>query len=264
MGRVISAVAMMGAQLKGEKESVTLSLRGDGPAGAVVAVSRRGTVKITIDDPAVELPPRPDGKLDVGGAIGRAGRLAVVRDLGFGEPYVGQVSLVSGEVAEDVAMYYTASEQIPTLCALGVLERQGEDDWRVAASGGLLVQAMPGCGEELLSALELRSQLFTTLSATLEQETLEDILAQSFRGLQPDILQNIPLTLACDCSRARIARALITLGEEELADMRAQQHGAQVHCHFCGTGYDFTAEDLTALMAQAAPGPEKGREEGQS
>ncbi len=251
MGRVIAGAAMMGAQLKDAGESITLTLRGDGPASPLVAVARRGVVKVTIGDPALELPLRADGQLDVGGAIGREGRLSVVRDLGFGEPYIGQVPLVSGEVAEDIAMYYTASEQTPSLCALGV--RMGEG---LRAAGGILVQAMPGCSENTLDALELRSQLFTDLSGMLEEYTLEQVIARCFDGLEPEILEEVPLALACDCGRERIERALLSLGAQELQGMIDEQRGAEVSCHFCRKQYAFDEAELGALLklAQAAGG----------
>jgi len=254
MGRAIAAAAMMGSQLKDAGESVTLTLRGGGPAGPLVAVARRGVVKATIGRPGLELPPRADGTLDVGGALGREGRLSVVRDLGFGEPYVGQVSLVSGEVGEDVAMYYTVSEQTPTLCALGVL--LGD---RVTAAGGILVQAMPGCGESTLGALELRSPLFTGLSAMLREYALEQVLARCFDGLSPQVLEEAPLRLACDCTRERIEGALLSLGERELQDMIDGQHGAEVSCHFCRKQYTFEEVVLAGLRDQAGAAGDEDR-----
>lgn len=247
MGRMIGAAAMMGCQLKDAGESVTLTLRGDGPASPLVAVARRGVVKVTIAQPELELPPRADGKLDVGGALGREGRFSVVRDLGFGEPYIGQVPLTSGEVGEDVAMYYTASEQTPTLCALGVL--LGE---RVSSAGGILIQAMPGCSEAILDALELRSQLFTDLSGLLLEATPEQAVARCFDGLAPEVLEEVPLRLACDCGRERIERALLSLGAAELQDMIEEQRGAEVGCHFCRKRYTFSEAELGVLRDQAA------------
>ena len=246
MGRAIAAAAIMGAQLKGEEESLTMTLRGDGPASPLVAVTRAGAVKVMIGQPAVELPLR-DGRLDVGGALGRKGVLGVVRDLGFGEPYTAQVPLVSGEVGEDVALYYTTSEQTPSLCALGVL--QGVEE--VRAAGGILVQAMPDCSEETLSTLELRSQLFTGLSAMLEEQTPAQVILRCFDGLAPEILEELPIRLACDCDRARIERALISVGARELRAMIDEQHGAEVGCHFCGRKYVFSEAELEALLAAA-------------
>ena len=248
MGRIIAAAAMMGCQLKDAQESVTVTLRGDGPASPLMAVARRGAVKVTIAQPGLELPPLADGRLDVGGALGRVGRLSVVRDLGFGEPYIGQVPLVSGEVGEDVAMYYTASEQTPTLCALGVELGQG-----VRAAGGVLLQAMPGCSESTLEALELRSQLFTGLSGLLQEYSLEQMLAVCFDGLSPTVLEEVPLRLVCDCSRGRIERALLSLGAEELQGMMDEQHGAEVNCHFCRKRYVFGEDELVALQRSCPP-----------
>ncbi len=246
MGRMIAAAAMMGCQLKDVGESITLTLRGDGPASPLVAVARRGAVKATIGQPELELPPRADGKLDVSGALGSEGRLSVVRDLGFGEPYIGQVPLVSGEVGEDIAMYFTASEQTPSLCALGVL--LGDS---VKSAGGILIQAMPGCSESTLDALELRSQLFTDLSGLLHENTLEQVLASCFDGLGVSILEEVPLALTCDCTRDRIERALLSLGAAELQEMIDEQHGAEVGCHFCRKHYAFDEAELAALRDQA-------------
>ena len=196
MGRMLAAGAVLGAQLKSEDDTITATINGGGPAGAMTVVTHaNGHLKITIAEPEVELPLKANGKLDVGGALGSDGRLTVMRSLGFGEPYVGQVKLVSGEVAEDFAMYYTASEQIPSLCALGALV--GEE---VISCGGVLIQAMPGCSDELLDQLEIRAELFSTISQALSENTIEEIARDYFRGLEPEVLEITPLTLTCDCS----------------------------------------------------------------
>ena len=246
LGRMISGAAMLGAQLKGEGDTLTCTINGGGPAGALVAVARPdGVVKVTIDNPQVELPLKENGKLDVGGALGHEGRLTVMRSMGFGEPYVGQVNLVSGEVAEDFAMYYTASEQTPSLCALGTLVARD-----VCASGGLLVQAMPGCTEELIGQLEIRSELYGAISSALCDMPLSDLVQGYFRGLEPEVLETAPLRLACDCSRERIEQVLLSMGEQELQDLIAQQGGAEVGCHFCRSQYRFTAEELEKLIEE--------------
>lgn len=246
MGRMLSAAAMMGAQLKDEGDAITATINGGGPAGALVAVARPGgVVKVTIDNPEVELPLKANGKLDVGGALGRDGRLTVMRSLGFGEPYVGQVNLVSGEVAEDFAMYYTASEQTPSLCALGTLVGQ-----EVCASGGLLVQAMPGCSEELLHQLEVRAELYGAISSALCDMPLQELAEGYFRGLEPKLLEEAPLTLRCDCSRQRIEQVLLSMGEGELRSLIKEQGGAEVSCHFCRAQYRFDADDLTRLIEE--------------
>lgn len=245
LGRGISAAAMLGSMLKGGH--LTLTFKGDGPAGALVMVTRPGEVKATIDDPRVELPLRPDGKLDVGGAIGRNGRVTVVKDLGMKEPYVGQCHLASGEIGEDVAMYYTASEQQPTLCALGVLV--GE---RVLASGGLLIQPLPGCPEETIAELERRVPLYSDISGLIREQPPEALVPPLFDGLEPKIIAREPLVYRCDCSRERIERVLISMGYAELEDMIQEQGGAELTCHFCRNKHRFNASDLRNLMEEMA------------
>ena len=248
MGRMIAATAIMGANLKSEGDRITATINGGGPAGTLCAVAGPdGVVKVTIDEPQVELPLTASGKLDVGGALGKDGQLTVMRSYGFGEPYVGRVALVSGEVAEDFAMYYLESEQTPSLCALGTLV--GEE---IIASGGLLVQAMPGCSEELLTQLEIRAELFGAISQLLSEMTLEEIVEGCFRGLEPELLEEIPLQLRCDCSRETIERVLLSMGEKELRDIIRTQGGCEVSCHFCRTHYAFTGEELETLLEEAA------------
>ena len=246
MGRMISAVAMLGSGLKSDEERITVTIRGGGPAGALTAVARaNGAVKVTIDHPDIELPLKPNGKLDVGGALGRNGQLSVVRSSCFGEPYVGRVALVSGEVAEDFAMYYTESEQIPSLCALGV--RTGKD---VECAGGILIQAMPSCSNDLLDQLDIRTELFSGISQLLFEMTPWELSEACFRGLNPEVLEECPLSLSCDCSREQIERVLLSMGRMELKDMIEKDGGCEVSCHFCRTKYHFTAKELDALLQE--------------
>lgn len=253
MGRMIAATAIMGAGLKSEGDRITVTINGGGPAGPLCAVAGPdGVVKVTIENPELELALKPNGKLDVGGAIGKEGQLTVMRSFGYGEPYVGRVALVSGEIAEDFAMYYLESEQIPSLCALGTLV--GEE---ILAAGGLLIQAMPGCSEELLDALEIRAELFGAISQLLQEMTLEEIVSGCFRGLEPEILEEIPLRLHCDCSREYIERVLLSMGEGEIRDMIEKQNGCEVSCHFCRRSYVFTGDELEALLEQASSDDEE-------
>ena len=246
MGRMIAAASIMGANLKSEGDRITITINGGGPAGPICAVAGPdGHVKVTVEHPETELPLKANGKLDVGGALGKDGQLTVMRSFGFGEPYVGRVNLVSGEVAEDMAMYYLESEQTPSLCALGTLV--GED---IVAAGGLLIQAMPGCSDELLDQLEIRAELFGAISQMLSEMTLEEIVSGCFRGLEPEILEEIPLTLTCDCSREYIERVLLSMGESEIRDLIATQNGCEVSCHFCRSTYTFTGEELERLIEQ--------------
>ena len=246
MGRMIAATAIMGAGLQSEGDRVTATINGGGPAGPLCAVAGPdGAVKVTIENPELELQLKPNGKLDVGGALGKDGQLTIMRSFGYGEPYVGRVNLVSGEIAEDFAMYYLESEQTPSLCALGTLV--GEE---ILSAGGILIQAMPGCSEELLDALELRSELFSAISQLLMDMTLEEIVSGCFRGLEPEILEEIPLTLRCDCSHEYIERVLLSMGEAEIRDLIRTQNGCEVTCHFCRSHYAFTGEELEQLIIQ--------------
>lgn len=247
LGRLMTGTAMMGAALKGPEDSVTVTLKGGGPAGTLIAVSRPGEVKATLDNPRVSLPLTPGGKLDVGGAVGWDGRMSVVRDLGLKEPYIGQVELVSGEIAEDFAMYYAKSEQQPSLVALGVLVA-GDS---VLQAGGVLVQTLPGCTEETLSQLELRSQLFSSISQELNYASPEQLIQDWFRGLDPQILERRPLRYVCGCSRYRMERALISLGKKELDALIREDEGAELTCHFCHNHYHFSTAELTDLVKKA-------------
>ena len=248
LGRTLTATAMMGSMLKGRDESVTASIRGGGPIGTVLAVSGADcSVKGYVDNPAVDLP-RTGPKLPVGAAVGKDGRLTVIKDLRMKEPYVGQVNLVSGEIAEDFAMYFTASEQTPSLVSLGVLV----SDERVESAGGLIVQMLPGASEAAISSIEASAGMFMDISGTMKEYHLDGSVDQLLMHLQPRVLERRETRYACDCSRERVERALITLGAEELKDMIAQQHGAKVDCHFCNKRYEFSEDDLKALLASAS------------
>lgn len=247
LGRIIAAAAIMGANLKSEGDRITLTINGGGPAGPLCAVAGPdGVVKATVEHPEVELALKENGKLDVGGVVGKDGQLTVMRSFGFGEPYVGRVALVSGEIAEDMAMYYLESEQTPSLCALGTLV--GEE---ILSAGGILIQAMPGCSDELLDALEIRAELFGAISQMLQEMTLEEIVSGCFRGLEPEILEEVPLKLQCDCSREYIERVLLSMGKDEINDIIEQQNGCEVSCHFCRKHYAFTGDELRELVEQA-------------
>lgn len=248
IGRLMTGTLMTGAMLKGEKDSVTVTMKGGGPAGTLIAVSTPGKVKACMDNPLVELPLRPDGKLDVGGAVGKDGRMSVVKDMGLKEPYIGQVELLSGEIAEDFALYFTKSEQQPSLVALGVLVAGGQ----VLQSGGILVQPLPGCTEETLSQLELRSPMFSAVSNELNYASIDQLAMDWFRGLDPVILERRPLKYECGCSRERMERALVTLGRRELNQLIAEDQGAELNCHFCRNRYHFSTDELRELVTRAS------------
>lgn len=248
LGRLMTATAMMGVMMKGQRESVTVTIKGGGPMGTLVAVANHGTVKAYADNPRVELPLREDGKLDVGRAVGRRGRMSVVKDLGLREPYIGQCELVSGELAVDFANYFTTSEQQPSLVSLGVLTH-GET---VLKAGGLLIQPLPGCEEETLQQLELRTPMFADISRELTFENPKELMAGWFRGLEPEILERTPIAWGCGCSRERMEKALISLGRKELEELSNDPKGAELGCHFCHNHYAFTPAQLRELLARAS------------
>lgn len=247
LGRLMTGTAMLGVMMKGEGESVTVTIKGDGPMGTLVAVADQGNVRVCCDQPQVELPLRPDGKLDVGGAVGHSGRMSVVKNLGMREPYIGQSALVSGELAMDFAHYFTVSEQSPSLVALGVLVSGNA----VLKAGGLLLQPLPGCEDATIDQLELRSPMFADISRELSFAPKEQLLEEWFRGMEPVLLERTPLCYRCTCSRERMERALISLGQKELQSIIDDGEGAELGCHFCHSHYQFTTQQLQALLSHA-------------
>ena len=247
LGRTLTCTAMMGSMLKGDKESVSVQIKGGGPIGTVLAVAHGDlSVKGYVDNPDIDLP-RTGPKLPVGAAVGKDGKMTVIKDLGMREPYIGQVNLVSGEIAEDFAMYFTASEQTPSLVSLGVLV----DDERVISAGGLIVQMMPNATEAAIASVEHSAGMFMDISGTMKEYHLEGAVQQLLMHLEPEILEKRVPRYRCDCSRERIEGVLVTLGADELRDMIETQHGAQVDCHFCLKRYKFNSEDLSALIEAA-------------
>ena len=249
LGRCLTAAAIMGGTLKDEDGSVTLRINGGGPAGSFTCVSdAHGNVRGCCEDPKVELPPNAQGKLDVGGAVGREGDLYVVRDYGFGEPYVGYTKLVSGEIAEDITAYYAMSEQTPTVCALGV---RVWPEGKVKGAGGFLLQLLPGAPEELADRLQERVEALPSLSALIgEGKTGEEITALVFGEIPYDLLETKPIRYRCNCSRERYRSAIKGIGIRELRDMRDSGEEAEVICRFCGERYVFPTEELAAMCAE--------------
>ena len=248
LGRLLAAASMMGNALKEEASSLTLQIKGGGPLGTLLAVSdHEGNVRGTVEHPAVDLPLREDGKLDVGAAVGNQGALTVIRDLRMKEPYVGSVGLLWGEIAEDIALYFVESEQVPTACGLGVLV---DRDQSVLSAGGYLVQLLPGAGEETAEALEASLRAAGPVTELLKADPdPEALLRQALPGLDLEELEKSPVAYRCDCSRERMERALISLGREELRAMIDEQGSAELTCRFCDNVQKFTREDLEALLA---------------
>lgn len=247
LGRLITGTAMLGIMMKGEKENVTVTVKGDGPMGTLVAVADHGKIRACADDPKVILPLREDGKLDVGGAVGHHGRMIVIKDLNMKENYIGQCELVSGEIAIDFAQYFTVSEQQPSLVALGVLVNGAA----VLKAGGLLIQPLPGCPDDVIDQLELRSPMFADISREMTFAPIEQLCEDWFRGMNPRILERSPVSYTCSCSRERMERALISLGRKELKTLIEEDRGAELVCHFCHGRYFFTTKQLEELLKEA-------------
>ena len=254
LGRQLLMTAILSADLKNATDRVSTILKGGGPGGTMICTGDPMlSVKGTVGDAGVELPPTEAGKLDVSGYVGNSGYLTVVRDLSMKEPYVGNCPLVSGEIAEDFAQYYAVSEQQPSIVYLGV--RVHPATGRVRAAGGLLIQPLPGCPEETVDALQALAPKAAALAKRLDEGTLlPAFLAELFEGASLSLLDERLPRYRCDCSRRRVERALISTGAAELRDMIEQDGGAEVQCHFCNKTYRFTAEQLTALLARATKG----------
>ena len=248
LGRLMTGTLMLGIMMKGKDESVTVTLKGDGPMGTLVAVADHGYVRACADHPSVELPPREDGKLDVGGAVGHTGRMSVIKDLGLKKNYIGQSEIVSGEIAMDFANYFTVSEQQPSLVALGVLVSGNA----VLKAGGLLIQPLPGCPDEVIDQLELRSPMFADISREMTFAPIEQLCEDWFRGMEPKILERTPLGYRCTCSRKRMEKALISLGRKDLESLAEEDRGAELVCHFCRSKYFFSTEELENLIENAS------------
>ena len=249
LGRLLTAASLMGSMLKGENDSITLRLNGGGPAGSIIAVSDcEGNVRGYIQEPSVDLPLRSDGKLDVGGAVGRNGMLTVSRDIGLKEPYIGSTQLVSGEIAEDLTTYMLESEQIPAACGLGVLV---DTDLSVKAAGGFIVQLMPGAPEEYIDLLEDNIFLMDQLTTILDEDGLEEVFAQVLKGLPYHIVSEDEISYRCYCSRDRVSQAILSVGKDELISMISEGKDIDVSCQFCDALYNFTPADLTALLEEA-------------
>ena len=248
LGRTLAAASMMGNALKEDGASLTLRIQGGGPLGILLAVSdNQGNVRGTVDNPAVDIPLRPDGKLDVGAAVGCDGTLTVIRDLHMKDPYVGSVGLLGGEIAEDLAAYFVESEQIPTACGLGVLV---DRDQSVLAAGGYLIQLLPGAGEDVVAKVEGGVMAAGSVTGLLSGSAgPEEMLRQVLSDFELEILERSPVEYRCDCSRDRMERALISLGPEELRGIIDEQGGAELTCRFCDNVQNFTKEELEALLA---------------
>lgn len=249
LGRTLTMTALIGSGMKSEDDTVSTIIKGDGPLGTVICTADgRGAVKGCVAHPSADVPLKKNGKIDVGRAVGK-GTLSVTMDLGMKEPYVGQVPLVSGEIAEDFTYYFAKSQQIPTAVSLGVLV---DKDYTVKQAGGLFVQLMPGCDEETAALIEENVKGLDSVTTMLEKGMSADlIITNVLAGLFFKYLDDAEYVYRCDCSREKIERALISLGEEELTKMIEEDHGAQVTCRFCPEVYEFSEFELNALLKRA-------------
>ncbi len=251
LGRLSIAASLMGIGLKGRDDSITLRINGGGPAGTLIAVADGlGNVKSYVQNPVVEIPLNRYGKLDVAGAVGTDGTLAVVKDLGLKEPYSGQIPIVSGEIGDDIASYFAVSEQIPTVCGVGVLVNP---DLTVKAAGGYLIQLLPYADESCIDIIEKNVNSLPSVTSMLTQGfTAEDMAKKVLEGLEPDIMDRLEAHFKCDCSKQRVEKALISIGKSELERLAEEQDSTEVCCHFCGKKYTFTASEVRGLVKSAS------------
>ena len=248
LGRALLGASMMGDMLKEQQGSLTLQIKGGGPLGTVLAVADcEGNVRGYVQNPHVELMEKYQGKLDVGAAVGVDGTLTVIKDIGLKEPYVGSIGLFSGEIADDLAMYFVESEQIPTACALGVLVGT---DQSVTSAGGYLIQLLPGASEEIINKIEEGVRRLGSVSHALAGGMDgEGLLRSVLAHFELEILEQHPVEYRCYCSRERVSRALISMGRAEMTALIEEQGQAELTCQFCDKVYHYTKQELEDLLA---------------
>lgn len=249
LGRLLTAGAMMGSMCKNDSDILTLKIQCQGPIGGLmVTADSHANVKGYVNHPNVMLPIRADGKLDVGGALD-LGVLSVIKDIGLKDPYVGQTHLVSGEIAEDLTYYFATSEQVPSSVALGVLMEKNNT---VKHAGGFIIQLMPFAEEEVISRLEQKIKEFTSVTTELSKGKTPEMIMEDLLGeFGVTVYDKVPTKFACNCSKERVEKAVISVGEKELKDMINDGKPIEVNCHFCNTNYEFTVEDLKKMLKKA-------------
>ncbi len=249
LGRLLTATSLMGNALKGEDSTITVKIDGNGPSGAVIAVAdSRGDVRGYAVNPVVEIPLKENGKLDVSGAVGKDGTLYVIKDLGMKEPYNGFVPIATGEIAEDIATYYAVSEQIPTVCALGVLVNP---DLTVRVAGGYIIQLLPAAYgyDEVIDKLEANIKVMKPITTLLDEgKDILEIVKIALNGFEVEVLEEQTATYKCNCSRERFESALKSLNREELEAMADEMEKAETVCQFCGSVYTFTSSEIRSFL----------------
>ncbi len=247
LGRMLTAASMMGNMLKGEKSSISLKIDGGGPAGAItVAADSTGNVRGYAANPVVEIPLKPNGKLDVSGAVGTDGNLYIVKDLGMKEPYNGFVPIVSGEIAEDITSYYATSEQIPTVCALGVLVNP---DLTVKKAGGYILQLLPFTEDEIITKIEQNLARVKPVTRLLDEgKDIEEIVRDVLKGFDVEVIYEQQVEYKCKCAKEKVEATLQGLGAKELNEMISDMPSVDVKCHFCNTTYSFSKNDIENIL----------------
>jgi len=250
LGRTLTGGAMMGAMLKGEKDLVTLQFQGDGPIeGIIVTADSKGNVKGYVGNPSIMLPPNYAGKLDVGAAVGY-GMLQVTKDMGLKEPYCGQTVIQTGEIAEDLTYYFASSEQVPSSVGLGVL--MDKELANVKQAGGFIIQLMPFADDAVIEKLEQNLTQIPSVTTMLDDGlTPEEMLKKVLDGMDVEFTDTLPVEFNCNCSKEKVEKALISVGEKELKDMIADGKPIEVNCHFCNTNYNFSIDDLQKMLKRA-------------
>ena len=257
LGRTLTAAALMASDFKGVNDALTVQIKGDGPLGGILVTADAScNVKGYVHNPGVDLPPNDQGKLDVSGAVGKNGYLNIVRDTGLREPYIGNVELVSGEIAEDFTHYFYTSEQRPSAVALGVLVGT---DGRVEKAGGYIIHLMPGADDRTVQFVDSGVKLFSSVTALLsEGHSPATMLELIFGGANCKIVEKKAGEYRCTCSLERMERNLMTLGEKDLRELAEDQNGIELCCHFCNQKYQFTQTDTQRLLAESLQKMKKG------
>lgn len=247
LGRLLTGASVMGSMLKKENATITLKINGGGPLGTIVAIAdSHGNCRGYVDHPDVNLPLKSNGKLDVGSAVGNSGLLGVMRDFGEGSPYMGQIEIVSGEIAEDITNYYATSEQIPTVCALGVLVDKKAHE--VLLAGGLLIQVLPGADESAIAQLEKNAADLEPVTTMLAKGmTMEEICEKALTGFQMEVLDEFQINYVCNCSKERVERAISTLKPDDILSLANEKGYMEATCQYCNRSYRLTRQELQEI-----------------